>query len=144
MGYFLLVIRRKLIIEPNHLVGEKALCLMFHRYQDSYRIFFDFFRHFWMFIRYLWNFMKHFWTIIRYFLDFIRHFWTFMSHFWKSIRYFWTLPSFLPLKIVKIHKITKWLLASQSDAHRIAPHRDPNPRPRPIPLIALKQERPMM
>ena len=39
------------------------------------------------------------------------------------------------------------LLASQSDAHRIAPHRDPiqpNPRPRPIPLIALKQERPMM
>merc|ERR1712105_148103 len=75
-AYFLLVIRRKLIIEPNHLVGEKALCLMFHRYQDSYRIFFDFFRHFWMFIRYLWNFMKHFWTIIRYFWTFIRYFWT--------------------------------------------------------------------
>merc|ERR1712112_723321 len=35
------------------------------------------------------------------------------------------------------------LLASQSDAHRIAPHRDPNPS-NPIPLIALKQERPMM
>ena len=40
------------------------------------------------------------------------------------------------------------LLASQSDAHRIAPLRDPiqpNPRPRPIhPLIALKPERHMM
>ena len=42
------------------------------------------------------------------------------------------------------------LLASQSDAHRIALHRDPiqpnpRPRPRPIhPLIDLKQERPMM
>merc|ERR1712018_155376 len=32
-------------------------------------------------------------------------------------------------------------LASQSDAHTIAPHRDPNPNPNPsIPLIALKQE----
>ena len=41
-----------------------------------------------------------------------------------------------------------FLLASQSDAHRIAPHRDPNPshpiQSIPIPLIALKQERPMM
>jgi len=37
------------------------------------------------------------------------------------------------------------LLASQSDAHRIAPHRDPtHPNPIPNPLIALKQERPMM
>merc|ERR1712208_201047 len=41
------------------------------------------------------------------------------------------------------------LLASQSDAHTIAPHRDPNPsqsqtHPIPNPLIALKQERPMM
>ena len=38
------------------------------------------------------------------------------------------------------------LLASQSDAHTIAPHRDPsNPDPDPShPLIALKQERPMM
>ena len=38
------------------------------------------------------------------------------------------------------------LLASQSDAHRIAPHRDPiHPtQPNPIPLIAPKQERPMM
>ena len=37
------------------------------------------------------------------------------------------------------------LLASQSDAHTIAPHRDPIPIPtQPIPLIALKQERPIM
>merc|ERR1712121_547744 len=33
-------------------------------------------------------------------------------------------------------------LASQSDAHRIAPHRDFHPT-QPIPLKALKQERPM-
>ena len=38
------------------------------------------------------------------------------------------------------------LLASQSDAHTIAPHRDPsNPDPDPShPLIAQRQERPMM
>ena len=37
------------------------------------------------------------------------------------------------------------LLASQSDAHTIAPHRDPIPYPSHThPLIALKQERPMM
>ena len=38
------------------------------------------------------------------------------------------------------------LLASQSDAHTIAPHRDPiQPNPYPIhPLIAQRQERPMM
>ena len=39
------------------------------------------------------------------------------------------------------------LLASQSDAHRIAPHRDfhpTHPIPSIHPLIALKQKRPMM
>jgi len=39
-----------------------------------------------------------------------------------------------------------FLLASQSDAHTIAPHRDPIqpiPNPYPIPLIAPKQERPI-
>ena len=37
------------------------------------------------------------------------------------------------------------LLAPQSGAHTIAPHRDPKPNPiQSIPLIALKQERPMM
>ena len=40
------------------------------------------------------------------------------------------------------------LLAPQSGAHRIASYRDPiqpiHPLPNPIPLIALKQERPMM
>ena len=36
-----------------------------------------------------------------------------------------------------------FLLAPQSGAHTIAPHRDPNPNPsNPIPLIALEQENP--
>ena len=39
----------------------------------------------------------------------------------------------------------KELLAPQSSALTIAPHRDPNPtHPNPILPIALKQERPMM
>merc|ERR1712112_604808 len=46
----------------------------------------------------------------------------------------------------RLYSLCHALLASQSDAHRIAPHRDPNPsiHTHPNPLIALKQERPMM
>ena len=48
-----------------------------------------------------------------------------------------------------MHPVHTILLASQSDAHRIAPHRDPiqpiqPTHPIPNPLIAQKQERPMM
>ena len=39
-----------------------------------------------------------------------------------------------PQHWIPLWKIISHLLASQSDAHRIAPHRDPNPRPRPIHL----------
>jgi len=49
---------------------------------------------------------------------------------------------------MEVHKYfgnhyTTTLLASQSDAHTIAPHRDPS-HTQPNPLIAQKQERPMM
>ena len=84
-AYFLLVIRRKLIIEPNHLVGEKALCLMFHRYQDSYQIFF------FTFIRYFWSFFSDIFGRFSYIFGLMRHFWTFIRYFWTFIRYLWTL-----------------------------------------------------